>query len=86
MGLRGLPVALGNACSTRLGNVNTVAMLPLAELDQLQLKGIFKDIRGLSGMFSICARWKMRGFWFLGGLVCFCFSLEEYVFVSSLYI
>lgn len=46
-------MALGNVCSTRLGNVNAVA---LAEVDQLQLKGIFKGIRGLSGMFSIYAR------------------------------
>lgn len=53
---------------SRLESVNTTALSPLVEVDQLQLKLIFKGIRGLTGTFSIYARWKMRGFWFLGGV------------------
>lgn len=52
---------------SRLDSVNATASSPL--VDQLQLKSIFRGIRGLTGMFSIYARWKMRGFWFLGGFL-----------------
>lgn len=59
MGLSGLPATLGNVCTGP--SEDSIALTlqlyrPLVEVDQLQLKSIFKGIRGLTGMFSICAR------------------------------